>query len=135
MPSGNLIRSNFFLPYNPNLVERAKYLRANQTPAEKKLWFSVLRNFPLRVLRQRPIDNFIVDFYIPALRLVIEIDGDTHAGKDAQEYDEARSKILQGYGLSIIRFTNQEVLENLDGVYQQIVAITGVDKRIPPGPP
>ena len=125
--SNKLLRSNYFLPYNPDLKERARDLRANQTPAEKKLWFSGLRNFPMRVLRQRPIDNFIVDFYIPALKLVIEIDGDTHVGEDAQGYDEARSEILQGYGLNVIRFSNQEVMENLEGVYQQILSIAGIE--------
>jgi len=67
--------SNFHLPYNPKLIPIAKQLRKNPTPAEKKLWQDFLRNFPLRVLRQIPIDNFIVDFYCAALLLVIEIDG------------------------------------------------------------
>jgi very-short-patch-repair endonuclease len=71
-----LIDSDFHLPYNPKLVERAKNLRKNMTPAEKKLWYSYLRNFKFRVLRQKPIDNFIVDFYCAKLKLVIEIDGD-----------------------------------------------------------
>ncbi|MEG4535481.1 DUF559 domain-containing protein [Microcoleus sp. D2_18a_D3] len=70
--------SNFHLPYNPKLIPIAKQLRKNPTPAEKKLWQDFLRNFPFRVLRQRPIDNFIVDFYCAALQLGIEIDGESH---------------------------------------------------------
>ena len=51
------------------------------TPAERKLWHKYLRQFPLPVYRQKPIDNYIVDFYIPKLKLVIEIDGETHIEK------------------------------------------------------
>jgi len=74
----NLNNSDFHLPYNTALVARAKELRKNMTLAEKKLWYSYLKNFKFKVLRQRPIDHFIVDFYCPSLKLVIEIDGDTH---------------------------------------------------------
>ena len=58
-----------------------------------------LINYQYRVYRQRPIDNFVVDFYCPKLKLVIEIDGDSHYRENAQEYDSQRTEILQGYGL------------------------------------
>ncbi|PSF29352.1 type II restriction endonuclease [Aphanothece hegewaldii CCALA 016] len=105
-----------YLPYNKNLVPRAKELRARMTLAEKKIWHDYLRNFEHRVYRQRPIDNFIVDFYCPKLKLVNEIDGDSHYEENAQEYDRQRTEILEGYGLKVIRFTNAEVLTNLAGV-------------------
>ena len=57
------------------------------TLAEKKIWYDYLRNFPYRVYRQRPIDQFIVDFYCPKLKLVIEIDGDIHNSELAQDYN------------------------------------------------
>nr|WP_217523364.1 DUF559 domain-containing protein [Pleurocapsa sp. PCC 7327] len=88
---------NFYLPYNRNLVERAKQLRKNMTAAEKKLWYGYLRTFKFRVLRQRPISHFIVDFYCPSLKLVIEIDGENHCTNDAQEYDVARTQKLEEY--------------------------------------
>ncbi len=116
----NLLKTNFHLPYNPLLVERAKQLRKNMTTAEKKLWNEYLKNLEFRFLKQRPIDNFIGDFYCSALKLVIEIDGDSHFTTEAKEYDEARTKVLEGYGLKVIRFTNDEVLNNLEGVCQQI---------------
>ena len=116
----NLLKTNFHLPYNPLLVERAKQLRKNLTAAEKKLWNEYLNNLKFRFLRQRLIDNFIVDFYCAALKLVIEIDGDSHFTTEAKEYDEARTKVLEGYGLKVIRFTNDEVMNNLEGVGQQI---------------
>ncbi|TAF02188.1 MAG: endonuclease domain-containing protein [Nostocales cyanobacterium] len=116
----NLLDSDFHLPYNQKLVERAKELRKNMTPAEKKLWNECLKNFKFRVLRQRPIDNFIVDFYCPSLKLVIEVDGDSHFTPEGQDYDLERTDILQGYGLRIVRFTNNDVLNNFESVCQII---------------
>ena len=115
-----------YLPYNKNLVPRAKELRKNMTLAEKKLWYDYLRDFKYRVHRQRPIDNFIVDFYCPQLKLVIEVDGDSHYTENAQEYDRQRTEILQGYGLKVIRFNNHDVLDNLAGV------VTIIEELDPP---
>jgi very-short-patch-repair endonuclease len=108
------------LSYNPKLVERAKELRKNMTKAERKLWYEYLRNFKYRVHRQRPIDQFIVDFYCPELKLVIEIDGDSHNSENTQAYDLERTQVLEGYELTVIRFTNQEVLTNFEGVCEVI---------------
>jgi len=99
------------------------------TAAERELWHQYLRTFEFRVFRQRPIDYFIVDFYCPTLKLVIEIDGDSHYTEQGQDYDQERSQRLTGYGLKVIRFTNQQVLENFEGVCE---AIRGL---IPPNPP
>ncbi|AFZ59884.1 endonuclease domain-containing protein [Anabaena cylindrica FACHB-243] len=112
----NLLQSNFHLPYNPKLIERAKELRKNMTPAEKKLWNEYLKNFKFRVFRQRPIDNFIVDFYCPSLKLVIEVDGDSHFTPEGKNYDMERTEMLKGYGLKMMRFTNNDVLKNFAGV-------------------
>lgn len=112
------------LPYNKKLTEHAKELRKNMTPAEKKIWYEVLRNRQfenLRWLRQRPIDNFIVDFYCAELKLILEIDGDSHFTEDNMIYDKERTKILEQYGLTLIRFTNKEVMQNLSGVYQALL--------------
>jgi len=112
--------SGFYLPYNPKLVPIAKQLRLNQTVTEKKMWQGFLRKLPLRILRQRPIDNFIVDFYCSGLRLVIEIDGESHFTEQGKIYDEERTNILEGYGLQVVRFTNVEVLQNFEGVCYQL---------------
>lgn len=116
----NLNNSDFHLPYNRELVPRAKELRKSMTLAEKKIWYGYLRNFKFRVLRQRPIDYFIVDFYCPGLKLVIEIDGDSHFTDEGQSYDEERTQKLESYGLSVVRFTNQQVLEEFQGVCEQL---------------
>jgi very-short-patch-repair endonuclease len=86
------------------------------TAAEKKLWYGYLRTFKFKVFRQRPIDHFIVDFYCPSLKLVIEIDGDSHFTDEGKEYDQERTQRLEGYGLTVLRFTNQQVLQDFDGV-------------------
>ncbi len=98
-------------------------MRRNPTPAEKKLWEEYLKTFPHRVLRQRPIEHFIVDFYCAALRLVIEIDGSAHLSEPAQTYDAERTIELEKYGLRIIRFTNDEVINNFEDVCKQIVKV------------
>ncbi len=112
--------SDFCLPYNPELVTRAKELRKNMTVAEKKLWYGYLRGFNYRVLRQRPIAFFIVDFYCAALKLVIEVDGDSHFTEEGQDYDARRTEVLEGYGLRVIRFTNDEVLHGFEEVCLRI---------------
>jgi very-short-patch-repair endonuclease len=119
----------FNLPYNRKLVPLAKQLRHNPTPAERKLWYDYLRDFPFRVLRQRPIDNFIVDFYCAALKLVIEIDGDSHFTEEGMAYDRQRTAVLMGYELRVVRFTNEEVMHNFEGVCQVLEGL------IPPNPP
>jgi very-short-patch-repair endonuclease len=124
----NLNTSDFHLPYNADLVFRAKLMRKNPTPAESQLWRGYLRHLPVEFLWQRPmvydrpevIDHFIVDFYCAALRLVIEVDGDRHFSEQGKAYDAERSAILEGYGLSVVRFTNGQVLEEFEGVCQAI---------------
>ena len=116
----NFIKTAYHLPYNPKLIEKAKELRKNMTPAEKKLWNNYLKTLKTRFLRQKPIDNFIVDFYCAKLKLVIEIDGETHFTDEAKIYDSQRTLILQGYELQVIRFTNQQVFKNFEGVCEYI---------------
>ena len=116
----NFIKTAYHLPYNPKLIEKAKELRKNMTPAEKKLWNNYLKTLKTRFLRQKPIDNFIVDFYCAKLKLVIEIDGETHFTDEAKIYDSQRTLILESYGLQVIRFTNQQVFKNFEGVCEYI---------------
>lgn len=123
-----LINTDFHLPYNPKLVEKAKEMRKNMTLAEKKLWHNYLRTFRFRVLRQRPINNFIVDFYCRELKLVIEIDGDSHFTNEGKAHDQERTQVLEGYGLKVMRFTNDQVLNNLDSVCREVA------EMIPPTP-
>ncbi|WP_299412142.1 DUF559 domain-containing protein [Acaryochloris sp. IP29b_bin.148] len=104
----------------PAVIAAARRLRLNLTPAEKKLW-KALQKRQLNGLKfrcQHPIGSFIVDFYCPQCRLVIELDGDIH---DQQvEYDEARTEQLNQLGYRVIRFRNPDVMQHLDHVLQQI---------------
>lgn len=115
-----LITNGYCIPYNPQILERAKELRKNMTVAEEKLWKEFLKDFKYRVRRQKQIDNFIVDFYCSKLKLVIEIDGPIHDLEERIEYDEERSNILQHYGLKILRFKNEEVIMDFDSVCTKI---------------
>ncbi|MBP0000083.1 MAG: endonuclease domain-containing protein [Cyanobacteria bacterium SID2] len=114
-----LTEGKYFLPYDRSLVERAKEMRKNPTAAERKLW-QFLRTFPLKMWRQRPIDRFIVDFYCPKLKLVIEVDGAQHFTPEGRERDRQRTARLESYGLKVIRFTNAEVLNEFDAVCEVI---------------
>ncbi|HUU05694.1 MAG TPA: DUF559 domain-containing protein [Patescibacteria group bacterium] len=118
-----LITTGFHLPYNPDLVGRARSMRKALTSAEKKLWERLLRDFEFRVLRQRPIDNFIVDFYCPKMKLVIEIDGAGHFKDEGRALDKERTKILEAYGLRVVRFSNHDVMMHFTGVCDRILAM------------
>lgn len=82
------------MDYNRENSKKARELRNNMTAAEKKLWL-FLRSRDERWLRQKPIDNFIVDFYCAKLGLIIEVDGETHSTEKEQRYDSYREKILE----------------------------------------
>lgn len=100
---------------------RARALRKAPTPAEARLW-EALRNRKLggfKFRRQHPIGRAIADFYCAEVRLVVEVDGGVHNVQ--REYDEARTEMLQSRGYTVIRFTNREVLENLDAVTAKIL--------------
>ncbi len=116
-----------FLPYNKKLDVRARENRRNPTKAESKIWNEVLcmRRFAnFKFLRQKPIDNYIADFYCSELQLVIEIDGDSHA--EATEYDMVRTRVLEALGLTVVRFTNEELLRNIQGVYDDLSRRLGI---------
>ena len=81
----------------------------------------------LKFTRQKPLDKYIVDFYSAELMLAIEIDGDTHA--DQEQYDKRRTENLNKYGVEVIRYTNAEVLNNLEGVYQDLCKRISEGKR------
>ena len=102
------------------IQRRAKELRRNQTPMERKLW-AKLRGKQLcglKFRRQHPIGRYIVDFCCLARKLVIEIDGDSHAFQ--LEYDQERTAYLEERGYTVIRFTNDQVQRQLDAVLTEI---------------
>ncbi len=112
--------------YTRALVSRARDMRRVMTEAERRLWLGYLRSAPGRFRRQRPIGPYIVDFYSAARRLVIEVDGDTHALPHAVSYDEQRTAFMLGLGLRVVRIHNDDVLTNLAGVAELLAATAPV---------
>ena len=101
---------------------RARSLRASQTNAEAKLW-QAPRNRRLarwKFRRQHPIDRYIVDFVTLDGKLIVEVDGATHSTSSELKRDEARTKVLEACGFLVVRVTNTDVYENLEGVLEMI---------------
>ena len=109
-------------PYNKNLKLPSRDLRSNMTDAEQCLWQRLRRKqiLGLQFYRQKPILNFIVDFYCPAANLVIECDGGQHYTVEGLEVDRARDQALAQLGLTVLRFDNKQVLTEIDGVVEVI---------------
>jgi len=101
------------------IFERAKELRKNMTVAEKQLWNRLnSKQLGVRFKRQHPIDIFIADFYCHQYKLVVEVDGEYH--NEQIEYDEGRTAELERFGITVIRFTNDDVMEDIDRVVEEI---------------
>jgi len=114
---GKMPRSN---RSNPKTKHNAITLRKESTPAERKLW-SHIRNDQLGVTfrRQHAVGNFIPDFCSPKAKLIIELDGSQHL--EQEEYDAERTKYLETLNYSVIRFWNNDVMQNIDGVILAII--------------
>ena len=108
------------LPYDGRLNGRAFDLRHEMTSQEKRLWYAYLRTYPVKVYRQRVIEHFIVDFYCPLARLVIELDGSQHYTEQGMQYDMERSAVFEQYGVQVLRFRNQDVSAHFEMVCEQI---------------
>ena len=105
---------------------RAKELRKNLTEPERRLWYRLRANrLGVKFQRQVVLAPYIADFASRSRRLIIELDGDTHGGREA--YDAARTRALEQRGYRVIRFTNADVMTNLDGVLRAIMMALGSD--------
>ena len=122
------------LDYNKKIIPLAKRLRKNATPQENHLWYDFLSKYEVRFQRQKVIDNFIADFYCHKAKLVIEIDGAQHFTEEGLQKDEFRTEILEGYDLSVIRFTNHQINTNFIGVCEYIDFVVKASLREGGGP-
>lgn len=117
--------------YNSDLKEPSRTLRGNMTLAEKCLWERInkrqIRGY--RFCRQKPLGNFIVDFYCQKAKLVIEVDGEIHLNSEVKENDKNKDEYFNSIGLSVLRFTNAEIFVDIGKVIERI------KKEIPLGPP
>jgi very-short-patch-repair endonuclease len=110
-------------PLDPEFLDFARKLRKHQTNAEKLLW-SILRSrqlLGLKFRRQHSIGPYILDFYCHDYRLCIELDGGQHYTRAGQQGDEARTALLHTQGIHVLRFSNLDVLKNLEGVLLKVV--------------
>ena len=130
------------LHYNRDLKEPSRRLRENMTDAERYLWAKIrmkqLKGY--QFYRQKPIGDYIVDFFCPKAKLVIEIDGSQHSSDEMIENDRIRDEFLVSLGLRVRRFTNVEVLTNIEGVIESIMENLGEEiplgeSKIPLSPP
>ena len=113
---------NLHLGAKPSVHGHANELRRKETEAEQKLW-ALLRNRQLKgrkFRRQHAITKYIVDFYCHECKLAIELDGYHHKKDETKEYDKARTALLNEYGITVLRFWNEEVIEEIEMVLEKI---------------
>ena len=108
--------------YHPKLKELARKLRNKSTKSEIKLWqyLKSKKMMGYDFHRQKPIDNFIVDFFCNKLKLAIELDGYTHTFEEIAEKDASKQERLKELGITVLRFCDEDVMKNMDGVLQVI---------------
>ncbi len=119
---GNSVLYNFYFNASAETISKARSLRKEMTPAERKLWNCLKhRQFHgLKFRRQHPIEIFIVDFYCHEKKLVIEVDGPVHKVKTHKEYDISRTAELEKFELTVLRFTNDEIMDQISEVLVKI---------------
>lgn len=124
-------------PYNKNLKQLSRDLRNNMTDAELLLWSKLRRKqiLGLQFYRQKPILNYIVDFYCPAINLVIECDGGQHYTDEGLEADRIRDEALTQQGLVILRFDNGQILLEIDSVISKVFDVASQHLESPLSPP
>ena len=105
---------------NSRLTPNAKTLRKNMTKEERHLWYDFLKTLPITVNRQKVIGNYIVDFYIASVKLVIEIDGSQHYMDKGKETDEKRDAFLKELNIKVLRYSNRDINQNFRGVCENI---------------
>ena len=115
------------LPYKKENKRNAQGLRRNMTKEERRLWYDFLKKMPIKVKRQQSIGNYIVDFYIPSAKIVIEIDGSQHYEPENRIADIERDKFLGELGISVLRYTNFDVQKRFEGVASDILKHVGLD--------
>ncbi len=108
--------------HNEQLVPLAKRLRKEMTKEERHLWYDFLQSYPVRFSRQKVLGRYIADFYSAEAGLVIELDGSQHYENDTMEKDAQRTAFLEGYGLTVLRIPNNEIVRNFPVVCECIDA-------------
>lgn len=105
---------------NGKLVPLARQLRKNMTKEERRLWFDYLREYPRKFVRQKIVGRYILDFYCAQAKLAVEVDGSQHYEPAEAERDRERTKYLEGFGITVIRIPNNELMHNFRGACEYI---------------
>jgi len=115
--------TNKIIPYNPNLKILARDLRKQRILSEVILWKAIKgKALKVEFHRQVPMLSFIVDFYCHEIKLVIEIDGSSHNHDEVIQYDNHRQELIEKYGVTFLRFLDNDVRNNLQNVLDEIAA-------------
>ena len=124
------------LEYSRNLKEPSRELRKDMTEAEQKLWAHLRRKqiHGIQFYRQKPLGPYIVDFYAPAAKMVVEVDGSQHHEPEYLKKDAERDRYLADHGLLVLRYDNRQVLLETDAVIEAIERVCRA-RQIPPSPP
>lgn len=109
--------------YRSDLLEKSQFLRKHMTSQERRLWYCFLKVYRPRFYRQKPMLNYILDFYCPKARIAVELDGSQHYEEEAMLYDEQRTQDLRNIGIDILRYTNRQIDESFAVVCQNIDGI------------
>ncbi len=102
------------------LRRNSQNLRKGMTKEERHLWYDFLKAYPVPIHRQYPIGEYIADFYCHQAKLVIELDGSQHCDPETLEYDQKRTKYLEAQGLSVLRYSNLDVMRQFRAVCENI---------------
>ena len=118
--------------YDPKLKKYSRELRTNMTREERKLWYEFLCCMPVRFRRQRPVGEYILDFYCVSKKVAIELDGSQHYEDKWVEYDKKRDEYLKGLGIKVLRYSNHDVNKYFDAVCEDIMYRLGLlDDMLP----
>ena len=120
-------KDNQMYKYDKSLIKNAQKLRKEMTKEEKHLWYDFLKKLPIQVKRQKNIENYILDFYIPTHKTAIEIDGIQHTSEEGRTLDKKRDMVLSSYGIKVLRFKNTDINNNFLSVADEILNVLGID--------
>ncbi len=123
------------IEYNRKLKERARRLRTQMTDSERELWKRLSRKKVqgVKIYRQKPIGNYIVDFYAPKAKIVVEVDGSQHMESEQAARDLQRDAFLASKGLRVLRFDDLQVLKEIEGVME--VILSAISESLEGNPP
>ena len=126
-PTGAPRGKGLMVHYQHRLVGHARELRKRQTKEERKLWYTFLNSLPVKFVRQKPIGQYIVDFYCAEAKLAIELDGSQHYAAADEGYDSQRNLFLNEQGITVVRYSNLQIARQYSSVKADILKWLGLE--------